>query len=207
MDYFWLFGASFTVALSGALAPGPLLAVVISQSCKRGYATGPLIILGHAFAEIAMVALLVLGLNHALKQPVAIKAIALVGSVVLIFLGLQSLFGLRTLTLHTQQRTGRTNANLPLLGIAMSFTNPYWTVWWLTIGLGMVIAAGKAGMAGVTVFFAGHILADLLWYSIVSAVIWKNKRFISLKVYKIMVGICAVVLAGFGLYFGISWLL
>ena len=207
MDYVWLFGASFTIALSGALAPGPLLAVVISQSCKRGYATGPLIILGHAFAEIVMIALLVLGLSHALKQPVVVKTIAVLGSSVLIVLGAQTLLGLRTLTLQMQPETRQHAAHLPLLGLTMSFTNPYWTVWWLTIGLGMVMAAGKAGMAGVAVFFAGHILADLLWYSIVSAVIWRNKRFISLKVYKILVGICAAVLAGFGLYFGISWLL
>ena len=207
MDYIWLFSASFTIALSGALAPGPLLAVVISQSCRRGYKTGPLIILGHAFAEIVMVAMLVLGLSHALKQPFVIKTIAVLGSSVLIVLGVKTLLGLRRLTLQTQQETEESAANLTLLGMTMSFTNPYWTVWWLTVGLGLVMAAGKAGMTGIAVFFLGHILADLLWYSIVSAVIWKNKRFISLKAYKILVGTCAAVLAGFGLYFGISWLL
>lgn len=206
MDYLWLFTASFAVALSGALAPGPLLAVTIDQSLRRGYRAGPLLIAGHALAEAMVILLLVFGLGRALHTPQALKSVALVGAAVLIILGVSSLAGLRRLKRATETPSPFSGANLPLLGMIMSLSNPYWTVWWLTAGLGLVMAAQKTGLAGISVFFAGHISADLLWYSLVSALVCKNKRFISLKTYRVMVGCCAAALIAFGLYFGISWL-
>jgi len=62
MGYLWIFALSFTIALSGALAPGPLLAAVISQSARQGAKIGPLIILGHAAVELVMVIFIVVGL-------------------------------------------------------------------------------------------------------------------------------------------------
>ena len=55
MEYFFIFMTSFVIALSGALAPGPLLAACISESTKHGFKSGPLMILGHAILEIIMV--------------------------------------------------------------------------------------------------------------------------------------------------------
>jgi threonine/homoserine/homoserine lactone efflux protein len=43
-----LFVTSFIVALSGAVMPGPLLTVTISETSRRGLMTGPLLIVGHA---------------------------------------------------------------------------------------------------------------------------------------------------------------
>ena len=41
---FGIFATSFVIALSGALMPGPVLTVTISESTKRGFWAGPLII-------------------------------------------------------------------------------------------------------------------------------------------------------------------
>ena len=39
---------AFVVALSGAMAPGRVLTITISETLKRGFKAGPLIVLGHA---------------------------------------------------------------------------------------------------------------------------------------------------------------
>ena len=41
----------------------------------------------------------------------------------------------------------------------MSAANPYWLIWWLTIGRGYDMFSMKYGWLGVALFFIGHILA------------------------------------------------
>ncbi|HOL22793.1 MAG TPA: LysE family transporter [bacterium] len=101
-------------------------------------------------------------------------------------------------------KQGKNNSTLFLQGITMSIANPYWTVWWLTIGLGLLLSSSEKGLIGLSFFFTGHILADIIWYSFVSYSISKSKKFLSLKVYKRILGICASIIILFGIYFGIS---
>ena len=203
MDYITIFAVSFSIALSGALMPGPLLTCVISESTKSGFKAGPLIILGHALLEVLMIALIIFGLAPVLSDRLATTWIFLLGAGILIYFGAGMLLSLRGLRLDFNTRPQK-SMNLALLGITMSISNPYWSIWWLTIGLGLVLGAKKEGLTAVTVFFLGHILADLGWYSIVSLAISKGRKFISERAYKITLAVCGLALIGFGLYFGIK---
>ena len=87
-------------------------------------------------------------------------------------------------------------------GIVMSLANPYWLIWWATLGLGYVLFAYKYGLLGVIFFFIGHFLADLGWYSLVSMAVAQGKRFISDRVYHGFMIACALFLMVFGCYFG-----
>ena len=64
-----IFISSFIIALSGALMPGPVLTITISESTKRGFIAGPLIVLGHAILEISLLVLLVLGFADLINNP------------------------------------------------------------------------------------------------------------------------------------------
>src|SRR5271157_4108973 len=68
LEFFAIFTTSFTVALSGALMPGPLLTVTISESARRGYMAGPLLIVGHSVLELVLVTAICLGLDVYLKE-------------------------------------------------------------------------------------------------------------------------------------------
>ncbi|HTY45908.1 MAG TPA: LysE family transporter [Patescibacteria group bacterium] len=206
MEYFSIFLASFTIALSGALAPGPLLATVIYESSRQGFKSGPLLILGHALLEMLLVILLILGLSRLINNPPALKTIALAGSLILVYFGIRMIASLPGLALVAPDpaRAPAPSKNLVFTGASVSIANPYWTIWWLSIGLGLVLAAQKKGMIAVGAFFLGHILADLGWYSCVSLAISKTQRFISQRAYKGLLCICALALIGFGIYFGAS---
>lgn len=197
-----IFIASFTIALSGALMPGPLLAAVLYQSARHGFVTGPLMILGHAIVELAMVLCIIFGLTYIVDNPLIIKGISLLGAVILIYFGIAMIVSVPKVTLDIEEQD-TSSSNLILSGITMSIANPYWTIWWLTIGLGLVIAAGDVGMWAVIMFFLGHILADLLWYSFISLMVSRGKRFVSLGVYRSVIVVCACALLGFGMYFGL----
>ncbi|MDD5491691.1 MAG: LysE family transporter [bacterium] len=200
MTYISIFVISFTIALSGALMPGPLLTAVIYESTRHGSKTGPLFILGHAILEMLMIAGIIFGFSQFLSSPTALRIVAIIGSIILFGFGLNMLISLPYLTLP-QTGPPAKPSNLVWLGITMSLTNPYWTIWWVTIGLGLVLAAQKQGLLAVIIFFLGHISADLAWYSLVSLMIHKGRRFISDKVYRGMVLGCALALIGFAGWF------
>ncbi|MBN1444507.1 MAG: LysE family transporter [Candidatus Omnitrophica bacterium] len=204
MNYFSVFIISFTIALSGAMAPGPLLAAVISGSLKDGFKTGPLVILGHAVLELCVVALLVMGLGRFINTPGVIRAISAAGAIILVWFGTGILRSIPKASVYPAAAGSTKSSNIFLQGITMSLANPYWAVWWLTIGLGLLLSAGKGGLSYVIFFFAGHIFADLGWYSFVSFSVSKGRRFISPRFYRALLGICAAAVILFGVYFGVK---
>ena len=203
MGYLSIFLASFAIALSGALMPGPLLTAVVAESAKHGFKSGPFMILGHAILEAIMIGALLLGLAGIVKNIAVMRSIAVIGALILLYFGFKMLASLPGLSLQTKAYPAK-SSNLIFLGITVSLSNPYWAFWWLTIGLGLVLAAGKLGLLAVLFFFFGHILADLGWYSMVSWGISKGRNFISDKAYRRMILVCALALIGFGLYFGLN---
>lgn len=198
-----LFVTSFIVALSGAIMPGPLLTVTISESSRRGLMTGPLLIVGHALLELALVLALLLGLAPLLKMEPVFIVIALAGSAVLLWMGIGMLKSLPSMTLVTDDSSAG-KRNLILSGIIMSLVNPYWSIWWATIGLGYILHSMKAGTMGVVAFFTGHILGDLFWYAAVSTAIWKGRQLLSDRGYRILIGACAACLIVFSCLFAWS---
>jgi len=80
---------SFLVGLSGALVPGPMFTVTISDSLKKGFIAGPLVTSGHIFTEICLVLLLLFGLGWLIGSSTASLIIGILGGIVLIFMGLQ----------------------------------------------------------------------------------------------------------------------
>jgi threonine/homoserine/homoserine lactone efflux protein len=206
MDWWLLAGiplTSFIVALSGALMPGPLLTLTVGEAARRGFWAGPLIIVGHALLELALVLLLLAGVGVWLHRPVVLGLVGVLGAGLLGWMGL----GLLKASRHSQLKfDAQVDSGLhPILaGVCMSAANPYWLIWWLTIGLGYVMFSMKYGLLGVGLFFIGHILADFAWYTLVSGAVAQGRRFISDRIYCGFLAACGVFLFGFGGYFGVQ---
>lgn len=195
-----IFTSSFVIALSGALMPGPLLTVTISESSRRGALAGPLMILGHGILELALVLALLAGLAPFLKRDEVFIVIALAGGIILLWMAISMFRSLPELRLDLKPQEG-SGQNLVLAGILFSLANPYWTIWWASIGLGYILQSVKFGILGVVSFFAGHILADLAWYAFVSFGIAKGKKYFSDTFYRRLIGGCASFLLLFSCYF------
>ena len=197
---------SFLVGLSGALMPGPLLSVVISASAKRGFWAGPIVVIGHAIAEVGIVIALFFGLSEFLKVKIVFQIISYVGGAVLILLGVQIFQEIikKRIKLEISFSDKTSQIKSVFHGILASLSNPYWILWWGTIGLAFITKSLKFGIAGLTAFYFGHIFSDLIWYSAVSLGISKGKKVISEKVYKGLIFICGIFLLLIGGYFILS---
>ena len=196
-----IFCTSFLLALSGALMPGPLLTVTISESSRRRAHVGPMMIFGHALLELAMVAALLSGLAPILARDDVFILISLTGGAFLLWMGMTMLRSLPQLSLEDQKDAGQGSKNLVVTGIVLSAANPYWLIWWASIGIGYIMHSMKLGLIGVAAFFLGHILADLTWYCIISFGVAKGKRFFTDSSYRKLIGGCAVFLLVFSCWF------
>jgi threonine/homoserine/homoserine lactone efflux protein len=206
MNLFTIAASSFVVALSGAVSPGPLLAVTVTRSINYGAMEGPLLIAGHSILEFIMVVLLVAGFGTYFKQPLISNILGIIGGSVLVLMAVLMFKKLKS-DFVVQADSSRMKGQSIFGGIIVSFLNPYWTIWWLTIGLAYLSIALPRGLSGVAAFFVGHILADFSWYSFVSYSISKGKKKISPLVYKVINTGCALFLMGFGIFLVVKTLI
>lgn len=205
INYLTIFASSFVIALSGALMPGPLLTATISESSRRGFIAGPLMIGGHALLELTLVAALLLGLAPFFQMPIVFVAVALTGAVILLWMAVEMFRTLPGLSLSRQYKPEKINHPF-LRGIFMSVSNPYWIIWWATIGLGYILYSQQFGFWGIVFFFTGHISADLLWYSFIAAAVSGGRHLLTDRLYRWLIAACAVFLVVFAGYFAYSGL-
>ena len=86
-----MFGTAFIIGLSGAMMPGPVLVATINRSARMGFKAGPLVVLGHAIIEAALITAIVLGLGAALEKQSVVNPILVFGGAMLVFMGAQIL--------------------------------------------------------------------------------------------------------------------
>lgn len=201
---------SFMIALSGVLTPGPLLFVTISQASRRGLSAGIIVALGHGLVELATVIFLAFGVGQFLSRPSFLGAIGILGGIVLAWMGWgmvrEAWLGKADLTLEVQSgsRFGPLGS-----GIVATLGNPYWLMWWATIGVNYVALTQTRGWLNLGVFYTGHVAADFLWLGLVSAMIASGQRLITNRLYTnitLILGLFLLGMAGYFLYSGIGFL-
>lgn len=199
-----ILASAFVIGLSGAMMPGPLLAACFGYSLERGFwAGGPLLVLGHALLEGTLVALVLAGLGPVLSRRPVRAGIGLLGGAVLVWMGcdMVAFAASGAARLSAGEPSRRLWANPVVAGAAVSLANPYWSIWWVTIGLGHLSLSRQAGRVGVLAFYAGHQLSDVAWYCFVAAMVAVGRTVIPDAAYRGLIGGCGVVLLAFALYF------
>lgn len=191
------FFLGLVIGLTGALAPGPTLVATINASIAGDWKIGPKVTLGHMIAESVIFVLIVLGLAT-LALPYTTD-IALIGGIALIVFGTLTIMGSRGASLNGP--VTRTVSNPYLAGLVTSVANPYFWIWWLTIGSAMVIVGLSGGIVLAAVFMVGHWCADLGWFTLVSAGISQGKTILSNTSYCRIMSVCGVFLILFGAYY------
>jgi len=201
-----IFGSSFVVGLSGALMPGPVLTVTIAEATRRGFWAGPLIVLGHGIIEFTLFIALVLGLGSFLKHDLVFGIVGLGGGIVLVGMGVSMVRGTRQATLKLDLDAGARSRPV-IAGLLTSISNPYFIIWWATIGLSYIALSQQHGIMGLGSFYSGHIMADVVWYFAVAAAITVGKKIMDDHTYRWIIGLCGGFLVLLGLSFGYFGLL
>ena len=201
-----IFSTSLVTALSGALMPGPVLVITVAAVVQVGFVAAPLIVLGHSILELLLVVAMALGLRNVLKSRFVTGAVGVVGGSVLLWFA----FGMiasayagisAPKTAAVAHETTNTYLGLIGKGAATSLSNPYWLIWWATIGTTYMLVSLEKGIADISAFYIGHISADFAWYSAVAAALVLGKQVLSDRIYTALITICGLFLMYLGLYF------
>ncbi|MHA1525935.1 MAG: LysE family transporter [Promethearchaeota archaeon] len=203
-----IFVFSFLIALTGALAPGPVLTFTIYKSVqKRGYLAGFFIMLGHATLEFALICLLLLGASLFFQNVLFLTTIGIVGGIFLVIFGILVIKDTykKDFTIDfeiTEEDIKGYKGNSFLGGIIVSLSNPFWTLWWAVIGLSFMINFNISfeNPTGLLLFFLGHELGDFAWYVPISIFVYYGGKSLNPKIFKYVLYGCGIFMIGFGIY-------
>ena len=197
-------GTVIVVTASGALAPGPLSFGILMQGSKEGARSGFSCAVGHTLVEFPLVLALALGLLAAASQPTIKAVIGLIGGLGLIGFGVLQIYG----TLKSKTESGeKTRArNLPVssvvLGLALTGLNPYFILWWLTIGSVLIVQAlAFAAIIGVLIMYIAHVWMDYAFLTSLAYFAKKGRNIAGSKYYKLLLTAFGLILVYYGMTF------
>ncbi len=186
------------ISFSGVMMPGPMFAVTLAKSYKSPLA-GTQISLGHAVIEVPLILLIYFGFARFFQNSTVQLVLSAVGGGMIIWLGI-GMFRART-------EVVRKGKDLPynafVAGIFASAFNPFFLLWWATIGSMLIMRVLDFGMSPA-VFITVHWLCDLVWLSLISVLFYRTHSLLGLKLQEWIFIACSLLLVGFGLWFLIS---
>ncbi len=185
------------ISLSGVMAPGAITAATLVAGTKHRHA-GSLVAAGHGIVELPLMILIIAGAGPFLGHESVQIGIGLSGGVFLVLLGVQMLIGAGRGGDPTEQvRRG----NPVWIGVVLSATNPYFLLWWATIGLALAGDAIELGVVAFVLFAMIHWSLDLIWLEILSLASHKGAQLFSRRRQMVALLICGSVLLVFGVKF------
>lgn len=206
MEIAMVYAIAFLTALSGAMMPGPLLAVTIAQTARKGFLASVLLVAGHSLLELVLVIGLWFGLGGIIKTPWVMGAVAVIGGFMLLWMGYGMIRDAGGIALDLNSERGSASGskwlNNPIVaGMVVSLSNPYWLIWWATIGLTLFAALSHNAVPVIVAFYLGHISGDILWYLAVGGAVATGRRFINLAAYQAIIRVCGIILILLGIAF------
>ncbi len=191
----------FVIGLTGALAPGPTLIATIQSAIREGWKSGPLVTGGHIIAELLVVILIAAGIPFLPEQSSLLIAVA--GGIALIIFGALTIRSARGATLSMASTPAGSHSPF-VAGLITSISNPYFWIWWFSVGSALLLSSLASGLAGLVAFICGHWLSDLSWFTLVAISVHKSRVLLGDREYMLILYACGVVLVIFGIWFVVS---
>jgi threonine/homoserine/homoserine lactone efflux protein len=208
MDLLNFVATVILLTASGALAPGPLFFVTVSHGARSGAKSGLVFSIAHTLVEFSLVMLLAGGLLTVANEPVVKLTVGVAGGVVLVVFGVMQIRGSIRSRLD-EARSGKVaTRNLLLIGLAFTGLNPFFIVWWLTVGANLILLSLEfASLAGVVFMYICHVWMDYAWLTSVAHFSKMGTNVVGFKWYKVVMAVFGAVLIYFGLTFLVNSLI
>lgn len=187
------------ISLSGVMMPGPMFAMAVAHSYLSPWA-GPQVALGHAVVEVPLILIIYFGFARFFKNNIVQFAMSIVGGGMIIWLGVAMFLA------RAEVVSGGKDLfyNAFAAGIITTGLNPFFLLWWATIGSMLLMRFLVFGTKGLIVLIIVHWLCDLVWLSLVSVVIYRTHTLWGEPFQEGLFIACSLLLVGFGGWFMVS---
>jgi len=173
-----LFTTGVVLGLSAGLSPGPLMALVISETLKRNIPAGARIAVAPLITDLPIIAAslgLLSILAHAMRL---VGGIAILGGLYIVWLGYENIrfngaFADTVPSAASQLRKG----------IVVNLLNPNPYVFWLTVGSPLILKAAQTSWSAVALFlslFYGCLVGSKL---VVAVAVGRSRQLLRSKAY------------------------
>ena len=205
MDIFGFIATIVVVTASGALAPGPLFFVNIAHGTRSGAKGGVAFSIGHSIIEFSLVMLLARGLLAVVEEPAVKSIIGIIGGTFLLVFGVLQIHQFLISKSDVFGGKSISSRNPLLLGLFFTGLNPYFIIWWLTVGLKLISdSIIFASWAGVLLMYVAHVWMDYVWLTATAYLAKRGTSLVGSRGYRIVMAVFGGILVYFGLYFLLS---
>ncbi len=184
------------ISLSGVMIPGPVFAVTVAKG-KRDRNAGAFIALGHGIIELPLMLAMYLGFTRVFESAILRDFISLAGGLMLIYMGTEMI------KIRKEAYAGTKDVSYGSVsaGAVTTAANPYFFIWWATIGAALVMKASLFGLVGFIAFVIVHLSSDLAFDMLISTASFKSKELFSERVHEGIFAGCGALLLLFGFWF------
>ncbi|NPA15652.1 MAG: LysE family transporter [Deferribacteres bacterium] len=182
------------ISLSGVVSPGPMTAATIASGTDDRHA-GAYVALGHAVVEFPLMFAIFLFADFLKDCAVFKVVVGILGAVFMFYMGLSFVR-----VAEDGGASGAVKRLSPfLIGVVLSAGNPYFILWWATVGAALIFKAVSYGLLGFVLFAIFHWLCDLGWYWFLSFASYGGKELAGSRFYRFVNVFCGafLILMGF----------
>jgi threonine/homoserine/homoserine lactone efflux protein len=209
------------ISVSGVLSPGPLFFANLIYGSKEGFYSGVKIALGHTIVELLLVILLaagIFGFSSFKLTNESIRIIGLVGGTAIIIFSISQITDIIKRRRNTDVANDKNKSSYSyfskisnkgrrlerpfIIGLTFSALNPFFIIWWLTVGLKLISdSVSLFGIVeGILILFSLHIWMDYAWLSVTAYLMSKGRLILKERLYEYFLLSISFVLASYGLY-------
>lgn len=169
-------GALF--GLTAGLSPGPLLALVISETVKHNRAAGIKVALAPLVTDIPIILLALLIFFRLNEYDLIMGIISIAGAIFLVYLGYEC-FRAKVIGININQQ----HQGALIKGIVANALNPHPYLFWITVGIPIALKAYRTGSGAVISYFISFY-ALLIGSKVATAIIVdRSKVFLTSRSY------------------------
>lgn len=180
------------ISLSGVIAPGPMTTVTVGKGNKSPHA-GALIAVGHGVVEFPLMVAVYFGIGYLLNLPYVKTGIGFVGGAFLLWMAIGMLRSIKQAAISEKNDT----RSPVVVGILLSVGNPYFLIWWATVGTALILRSVEFGWIGFIAFAVSHWLCDFTWSYFLSTLSFKGGQFFGKRFQQVVFAVCGVMLLYF----------
>jgi len=187
-------GIGMLFGLSAGFAPGPLLALVISETLKHGASGGVKVALAPVITDLPIIVLTLLVLDRVAGAESILGGISILGGGLVMYLGYRNLRAADIVSTGTEEAPESLSK-----GILVNFFSPHPYLFWFSVGGPLIYKAASQGLAPPIIFVVTFYALLVGSKILLALLVAKSRSFVTGKAYFLIIRFLGVLLVGFSL--------
>ena len=187
--------AGVTLGFGAGLSPGPLLALLVSQTIRYGLREGLKVAAAPILTDAPIVAGALVAMSRLARLETVLGWISLAGGAYVIWLGIETL---RARAVSVGPAAASPHSIRRAMGI--NFLNPHVYVFWGTVGAPTVLRAAEINVAAAAGFMTAFYVLLCGSKMVLAVAVHRSRGFLQGAAYRRTLRGLGVVLVGFGVW-------